>query len=145
MCKIYAFLICVDIIKQLVSPNAVMLSQIMWHESAGIQSDMEKVGVAWCVLNRVDDERFPNTIKGVLEQPLQFDGYSSSNPVEPSLYFLSLDVVRNWEKEKKGMKSNRTLPIEYLYYYGNGEHNFYRKEYRDREYWGWEIPDPYKE
>lgn len=121
--------------------DAIALAQVMWHESADIPSDAEKVAVAWCVLNRVDSDEFPDTVIEVLEQPGQFEGgYDPDYPVEPELYELALDVLERWETGE-----GRVLPQDYLYYHGDGKHNYFRKEYDSTEYWDWSLPSPYKE
>ena len=51
-----------------------MLARLIWGEARGVPSDMHKAAVVWCVLNRVDDPRFPDTVLEVLEAPYQFAG-----------------------------------------------------------------------
>ena len=48
------------------------LAKMLYGEARGIASDMEKAACVWCVLNRVDDPRFPDTVLEVLEAPYQF-------------------------------------------------------------------------
>ena len=43
------------------------LAKMLYGEARGIASDMEKAACVWCVLNRVDDPRFPDTVLEVLE------------------------------------------------------------------------------
>jgi len=45
------------------------LAKMLYGEARGIASDMEKAACVWCVLNRVDDPRFPDTVLEVLEAP----------------------------------------------------------------------------
>lgn len=109
--------------------DAAALSQLMWHESADIPSDTEKVAVAWCVFNRVDDPRFPDSVITVLEQPGQFDGgYDPEYPVEPALYSLALEAVIQWRAEKTGVCISRPIPEGFVFYSGDGRHNYFRKE-----------------
>lgn len=42
---------------------------------AGNQDDVGKRLVVDCILNRLDSDNFPNTIKGVIEQKNQFESY----------------------------------------------------------------------
>lgn len=108
--------------------DAVALSQLMWHESADIPSDIEKVAVAWCVFNRVDDPRFPDDVITVLEQPGQFDGgYDPEYPVEPDLYSLAFEAVILWKAEKTGVDVSRPIPEGFVFYCGDGRHNYFRK------------------
>jgi len=65
--------------------DAEIMARCMWGECRGAQSTQEKAAVAWCILNRVDDERWPDTIKEVITQPTQFTGYLRSNPIDKEL------------------------------------------------------------
>ena len=44
------------------------VAKMLWGEARGCTRD-NQIKCAWVVCNRVDDERFPDTIQGVLEQP----------------------------------------------------------------------------
>lgn len=121
-----------------------ILAKLMWGEARGVQSDAEKAAVAWCVLNRVDDEYFPNSIKEVVEAPYQFIGYNPDNPVENNLKQIAADVLRRWELEKEqGNVAGRTLPREYKYFWGDGEHNHFTIEWLGDSEWDWSLPSPY--
>lgn len=115
-----------------------MLAQLLWGEARGVPSDTEKSAVVWCVLNRVDADAFPNTVAEVVAQPHQFNGYSPRNPIAQDLKVIAADVLVQWEREKKDCGDvERMLPCEYLFFTGDGKRNFFRKEYRSREYWDW--------
>lgn len=83
------------------------LANVIYHEARG-ESLAGQIAVGYVVLNRVEDKRFPNTIKGVVWQRHQFSniryhvGYTRflgvaqdvldgkvANPVGNSLYFAS--------------------------------------------------------
>lgn len=109
-----------------------------WHEEAGYIartlygeargcSAYEQEQVVWCILNRVDDSRFPDSIQAVVTQPGQFYGYSPEHPVWGSLYALAWDVLDRWEKEKAGEESGRNLGPEYLFFSGDGVKNTFRE------------------
>lgn len=54
-----------------------LLAQIVWHEAGSDWiGTYDKAMVAAGVMNRVNDERFPNTVYGVLVQPGQFSGFT---------------------------------------------------------------------
>lgn len=59
-----------------------MLARVLWGEARGVPSDMEKAAVVWCVLNRVDAARWPDTVAGVVTEPLQFAGLSGHGRVK---------------------------------------------------------------
>ena len=60
--------------------DVIAMAKMLWGEARGCTRDNQAMAV-WCVLNRVDDPRFPDTIQGVLSQPSQFHGYSTDFPV----------------------------------------------------------------
>lgn len=59
-------------------------------------SDDARRAVVWCIINRVEDPRYPDTIEEVCTQPQQWMGYSDSNPVIKELYKVSYDVLTEW-------------------------------------------------
>lgn len=127
------------------SAAAVALARTMWGECRGC-STTEQAAVAWCVLNRVDDPRFPGDVVAVCDQKNQFDGYSPDYPVESDLLALAEDVLNRWEREKAGESNvGRVLPADYLYFEGDGVHNHFRQEYRSGETWDWSLESPYDE
>lgn len=99
-----------------------LLAQTVWGEARGC-SDEQKELVVWTILNRVDDGRFGKDIRAVITAPHQFDGYCESNPVNDDILALCEQVVHDWKMGQRGM------PIEYLYFYGDGAINhFYSEE-----------------
>lgn len=88
----------------------------------------------WCVLNRVDDERFPDSVRDVILQENQFY-YLESAPVTEELLALAIDTLARWQMEPILIESGRVLPAEYLWFAGNGEINIFRAEYRGGETW----------
>ena len=59
-------------------PNAAeveALAKLIYGEAGIVPSTTEQAAVVWCVLNRVDDPRFPDTVLEVIEAPYQFSGY----------------------------------------------------------------------
>ena len=115
-----------------------------YEEARGIASDMEKAACVWCVLNRVDDPRFPDTVLEVLEAPYQFAGYSADYPVLPELATLAADVLKRYHAEKNGEENvGRVLPAEYLYFTGDGRNNHFTIGWKDAETWDWSLQNPY--
>ena len=106
--------------------NAV--AKLLWGEARGCIRD-NQIKCAWIVCNRVDDERFPDTIQGVLEQPHQFHGYDPTYPVTDELYSIAFDVLTRWSYEKQGIPVRRELPNTYLWFTGDGEQNHFREEW----------------
>ena len=104
------------------------VAKMLWGEARGCTRD-NQIKCAWVVVNRVDDERFPDTIQGVLEQPHQFHGYSESFPVTDELYSIAFDVLTRWSYEKQGIPVRRELPSSLLWFTGNGVENIFREVY----------------
>ena len=108
--------------------DVVAVAKMLWGEARGCTLDNQQKAV-WCVLNRVDDERFPDTIQGVLSQPSQFHGYSPDFPVWDELKEVARDVLTRWSLEKQGVTVERELPPEYVFFTGDGIQNYFRAVY----------------
>ena len=104
------------------------VAKMLWGEARGCALDNQQKAV-WCVLNRVDDPRFPDTIQGVLSQPSQFHGYSPDFPVWDELKEVALDVLTRWSLEKQGVTVERELLPEYVFFTGDGVQNHFRATY----------------
>lgn len=127
------------------SEEAVYLAKTIWGEGRGL-SDTEKAAIVWCILNRVDDNRFPDNIIDVITAKNQFHGYKEHFPVEDELYDLAVDILGRWELEKAGHENvGRVLPQNYLYFHGDGKHNYFRTDYRSKDYWDWSLESPYED
>ena len=108
--------------------DVVAVAKMLWGEARGCALDNQQKAV-WCVLNRVDDSRFPDTIQGVLSQPSQFHGYSPDFPVWEELRAVALDVLTRWSMEKQGADVARELPDTYCWFTGFNGSNHFREEY----------------
>ena len=109
---------------------AVYMAKTLWGEARGTSADGQEM-VGWCILNRVDDPRFHNTIIGVITAPNQFHGYSPNFPCTDEFYQMSLDIIYRWQLEKRGGESNRILDPDYLYFCADasGLGNVFRKSW----------------
>ena len=108
--------------------DVIALAQMLYGEARGCTVD-NQMKCVWCVLNRVDDTRFPDTIQGVLSQPNQFYGYSPNFPVWDELKEVARDVLTRWSLEKQGVAVERELPTEYVFFTGDGIQNNFRDVY----------------
>ena len=104
------------------------VAKMLWGEARGCTQD-NQIKCAWVVCNRVDDERFPDTIQGVLEQPSQFHGYDPTFPVTDELYSIAFDVLTRWSYEKQGIPVRRELAESFLWFTGDGVTNYFREVY----------------
>lgn len=108
--------------------DAEMIAKTVWGEARGCSAEGQ-AKVVWCILNRVDDPRFPDTIEGVVTQPWQFQGYSPDYPVTDEILELTYDVLLRWSVERQGIAVIRELPPTYVYFTGNGYENIFREVY----------------
>lgn len=108
--------------------DVIALAQMLYGEARGCTL-LNQQQCVWCVLNRVDDARFSDSIIGVLKQPHQFYGYSDSFPVWDELYAVAEDVLTRWSMEKQGADVARELDGTYLWFTGDGETNHFREGY----------------
>ena len=72
--------------------------------------DSDKKAVVWCILNRVEHYAHPDTIAEVCEQPKQWMGYSSDNPVLTENYDLALTELKIWYND-----GHRPMSSDYIY------------------------------
>lgn len=119
------------------------MSQAVWGEARGC-APTEQAAVVWCILNRVDDPRWPSTIEEVCITS-QFNGYNPDNPIDPDIYTLTLDVYVRWVREHTGERDvGRVLPASYCFFYGDGKHNHFQESFGADEVWDWSLPSPYE-
>lgn len=123
-----------------------LLAKMLYGEARGC-CKAEQAACVWVVLNRVEDDRWPDSISEVIRQPNQFTGYHDENPVWPELLALAEDVVLRWAAEKDGAgQVGRTIPADYYFWCGDGTRNWFRKEFNDTATtWGWSLNSPYEE
>lgn|GEM_PF-1129982 len=124
--------------------DIVYIAKTIWGEGRGL-SKYDKSLIAWCILNRVDDERFPGSVKGVVTQPYQFHGYSKAHPIDEECLEIAKDVLTRYALEKEtGYDYGRTLPKKYVSFYGDGKRNYFRTTDKTDKY-DFSLSDPYKE
>lgn len=125
--------------------DAVMMAKVMFCESRGIRSKTEIACVGWTILNRVDAGY--GTIYQVITKPNQFAyraGASTTSDYGYDLVALATDVLDRWSREKAGQTSvGRVLPRGYLWYAGDGSHNYFRNKYKGGTRWNYSLPSPY--
>lgn len=109
--------------------DVIAMAQTLYGECRGC-SELQQRAVCWCIFNRVDDSRFPDTVVGVIVAPHQFAGYSPTNPVWDSLYQLAYDSMVDWHDGK-----NRVLEPEYLWFYGDSRRNHFTTAWPGGEEW----------
>ena len=80
------------------------------YGTARNHADSDKKAVVWCILNRVEHYSHPDTIAEVCEQPKQWMGYSSDNPVLTENYDLALAELKTWYND-----GHRPMSSDYIY------------------------------
>ena len=80
------------------------------YGTAKNHADSDKRAVVWCILNRVEHYAHPNTVAEVCEQPKQWMGYSSENPVLADIYDLVLTELKIWHND-----GPRPISNDYIY------------------------------
>ena len=93
----------------LVEQEAEYIAKVLYG-TARNHAESDKRAVIWCILNRVDHHSHPDTIMEVCEQPRQWVGYSSDNPVLDELYELALTELKSWHND-----GHRPISNEYIY------------------------------
>ena len=121
-----------------------MMAQVLHHKARGVDSEMERAAVVWCILNRVESPLYEDTVKDVLLHEHQFSVYDPDLEVRSSIRSLVRDVVERWHREMQGREDvGRVLPEEYLYFWGDGEHNYFTVKPNGTDEWEWELTNPY--
>ena len=120
------------------------ITKTVWGEARGL-SKTHQAGVVWTILNRYDDGRFGKGIISVVTAPRQFVGYKASNPVDPEIRDLVIDVLDRYSQEKAGIENvGRVLPKGYLYFRGNGKVNLFSEKCNSNNIWDWSLDSPYE-
>ena len=84
-------------------------------QAEGGVSFEDKVAVGLTALHRIDNEKFPNTLKGNIEMPNQYAKLSSGTILEENMQAAEY-AMQLWES---GM-SYAYLPHQYIYFTGDG-------------------------
>ena len=108
--------------------EALMVAQTIYGE-AGVCSYEERRLVAWCICNRVDSGIWGDTISEVVN-PGQFHGYDPDCEVADEYLAIAWEVLTEWSMEEEADILEPYAPTpEYLYFRGDGRHNWFREEY----------------
>ena len=115
-----------DLIKRDSEYLAKMLYGYRFNEPRDLRT------ATWCALNRVDNPAYPDSVKGVCEQPSQWMGYSSSNPVLTDLYEIAEKEVRTW------YNNYRPVSEDYVYMHWSSKEIILRDTWengKNTHYW----------
>lgn len=107
-----------------------VLAKAVWGHAYSTGSTKQMSAIAWVVMNRVDAAGFPNDIIGVVTQKAQFQSYRASNPVDPAVREIVIDVLSRYTAEKNGAPEvGRVLSDGYLYFRGDGYFNYFYENF----------------
>ena len=133
--------------KRYTSSDATMMAKVMFCEARGIRSKTEIACIGWTILNRFD-AGYAKTIAKVITAKNQFAyraGASTTSDLGYSLVALATDVLDRWSRELAGQTNvGRVLPKGYLWYSGNGKHNYFRNKYSGGTQWNYSLKSPYE-
>lgn len=132
-----------ETIKYYSDQDARDIAKVLLRECGGVSSDTEKACVVWCILNRVDQSG--NSIYNILRSPNQF-AFSETSEIRNDLLTIAYDVLERWNDEKNGVTDvGRVLPSEYMWFHGNGKHNYFRNKFSgDYTVWNYSLESPYE-
>ena len=88
--------------------EAEALARVLYGVKDNSTDDLRTL--CWCVLNRVDNPRYPSTLEEVINQPEQWMRYSPENPVLESLYSIAYEELNAWHGG-----SHRPCSDEYVF------------------------------
>lgn len=94
--------------EELIKSEAEYIAKVLYG-TAQNNTERDQRTVVWCILNRVDNTAYPNTVKEVCEQSSQWMGYSNKNPVLVSLYDVAMKELETWHN------NYRPVSIDYVY------------------------------
>lgn len=115
-----------------IEKEAEYIARVLYG-TARNHADSDKRAVVWCILNRVEYHSYPDTIIEVCEQPKQWIGYSSENPVLTDLYDLALAELKIWHNG-----GHRPMDKEYIYLSWSSKEILLRdtfEENKNTNYW----------
>ena len=114
------------------------LANVMHSEANGL-STREVAMVAWCVLNRVD------VGQGSIHSICNSNQFTRKGN-RTQYAWLAKDVLERYYLEKTGVQNvGRVLPNNYLYFTGDGKHNYFRSSFEgSRVLYFPELTNPYE-
>ena len=153
--KLYTEDEAVDSYKLYTEDDVIAAAKMVWGEAGAvpdikngnvvISTKCQQAATIWTALNRYDMGGF-NSIKAVIANPGAYHAYFESNPATDELVELARDVLDRWNREKNGETDvGRVLPADYIYFHGDGTHNYFRNEFEGGTRWTWDYGDPYAE
>ena len=111
--------------------EAEALARVLYGVKDNSTDDLRTL--CWCVINRVDNSRYPATLDEVINQPDQWMRYSPENPVLESLYQIAYEELDAWHSG-----SHRPCSDEYVFMGWTAKEIVLRNEFNTNQstrYW----------
>ena len=116
-----------EVVAKYSSYEVTLVCQTVYGEARGCSRE-EQMLVAWCICNRADSNGA--SIEQVVTAPRQFHGYNPENPVTDEIRSVVLEVLDAWSRGQKALVYEPyATTSEYMYFSGDGAHNWFREEY----------------
>ena len=74
--------------------DAKQIAKVLYGVRSNSTADLRTL--VWCVLNRVDNQSYPNTIREVVAQDKQWMGYRADNPILDDLFNIAYGEIEIW-------------------------------------------------
>lgn len=107
--------------------NIDSIAKVLYGYRYNSERDLE--GIVWVILNRLDNQsefREFGSIQDVVNQPSQWMGYSSENPVVEGLWDIAESTLYKYETDGK-----RLFGKEYLYFEWRSDYITFKTELYD--------------
>lgn len=121
-----------DEVQGLYREEAEYAARVIYGTARNHSKDDQRL-VVWCIINRVECSRYPDSVKEVCRQSQQWMGHSDNNPVLKSLYKLALQEIKTWHSG-----AERSVPSKYVYLVWSSDDIVLKKLFEDSEqtrYW----------
>lgn len=117
--------------EEVIQKEAEYIAKVLYG-TAKNNSERDQRTVVWCILNRVDNSAYPNTVQEVCEQASQWMGYSADNPILNELYQIALTELQTWHNNYRPVSS------DYIYMSWSSQNIVLRDTYEKKtntRYW----------
>lgn len=107
--------------------NIDSIAKVLYGYRYNSERDLE--GIVWIILNRMDNQsefRSFETVQAVVNQPSQWMGYSSENPILEDLWNIADNTLYKYETDGK-----RLFGQEYLYFEWRSDYITFKTELYD--------------
>ena len=95
-----------EFITEVVGKSGEINRVILWNKAREVakvlygtarnNSEQQKETVVWCIINRMENRWYPNTIEEVCGQDKQWKGYDKTNPVDEDLAEIAYRVLYDY-------------------------------------------------